>query len=493
MTTVRHWGAAAATTPFPTLERRSIAVNTFTRQIAVGDEAAGSVGTPLPLIALRYFDARASYVLNDLVVQNGIQYKAKGSISAGAFNASQWDVADSSGSVLRAGDTMTGDLTISHAGINTFTINPTDGTHAILRGRDNGKDRWNMFLGNGTAPGGDFVLQRCDNAGAVIDAPFYIPRSTGIPQFTSLLVSSAGQDSTLRLNHPAATGYNYLIGSRGNSSRWTVILGDGQAETGSNTGSDFQIQRYSDAGSGNGTVMHIRRDNANVSLTGGITFTADATVFNGAYSIARHSAGYLLLNGGSAGYVFNNTSNGATLVTIANTGEVAIRSGTSGLPSNNIALKISFPGGGTLYGLRVRTATDGTNALIFFNASDVGVGSIGITSTATTFNTASDERLKEDLQSFDAGHIVDDTEVYNFAWKSTGERSYGVIAQQANTVYPSAVSYAEQTDGWFIDYSKYVPVMLQELKALRGRVMELETAAGLRPTPPEAKPGRKSK
>ena len=76
------------------------------------------------------------------------------------------------------------------------------------------------------------------------------------------------------------------------------------------------------------------------------------------------------------------------------------------------------------------------------------VGGITTTATATSYNTTSDDRLKEDLQSFDAGNIVDDTEVYDFKWKSTGERAYGVIAQQAIEVYPAAVTHTEKNDWW---------------------------------------------
>ena len=69
---------------------------------------------------------------------------------------------------------------------------------------------------------------------------------------------------------------------------------------------------------------------------------------------------------------------------------------------------------------------------------------------------------------------VDDTNVYDFAWKTTGERSYGIVAQEAYEVYPAAVAHMDEHDTWGIDYSKYVPVILQELKALRARVAELE-------------------
>jgi len=109
-----------------------------------------------------------------------------------------------------------------------------------------------------------------------------------------------------------------------------------------------------------------------------------------------------------------------------------------------------------------------------WQCAGVAVGSISITSNATAYNTSSSAELKEDLQSFDAGRIVDDTEVYDFKWKDTTERSYGIIAQQAVEVYPQAITHDEETDWWGVDYSKYVPVLLQELKAVRARLAELE-------------------
>ena len=103
------------------------------------------------------------------------------------------------------------------------------------------------------------------------------------------------------------------------------------------------------------------------------------------------------------------------------------------------------------------------------------------TNVATTYNTSSSAELKEDLQSFDAGNIIDDTEVYDFKWKDTSERAYGIIAQQAVEVYPQAITHNEKDDWWGVDYSKYVPVILQELKALRARVAELEGGAPIDP------------
>jgi len=128
--------------------------------------------------------------------------------------------------------------------------------------------------------------------------------------------------------------------------------------------------------------------------------------------------------------------------------------------------------------LNLNTA-DGAIAL--FSKQGNVVGSIAVNATTTAYYTSSSAELKEDLQTFDAGRIIDATEVYDFKWKNLNERAYGVVAQQAVEVYPQAVNHNEKEDWWGIDYSKYVPVLLQELKAVRARLAELEGKLGLEP------------
>ena len=142
------------------------------------------------------------------------------------------------------------------------------------------------------------------------------------------------------------------------------------------------------------------------------------------------------------------------------------------------AAAFGYTGGGTVFGITMRPVTDNATPMYFYNAAGSAVGSITTTAAATAFNTSSDERLKTDLQAFDAGRIVDATDVYSYKWKDvdSSERFYGVMAQQAQAIYPAAVTYLAEQDWYGIDYSKYVPVLLQELKALRARVATLEGA-----------------
>ena len=128
------------------------------------------------------------------------------------------------------------------------------------------------------------------------------------------------------------------------------------------------------------------------------------------------------------------------------------------------------PGGIATFALT--TVSDFLQA--FYTSTSTLAGAITCNGATTAYGTSSDERLKTDLKGFDAGHIIDATAVYDFKWKASGEQAYGVIAQQANEVYPAAIMYKKDEDWWGVDYSKYVPILLQEAKSLRSRAGKLE-------------------
>jgi hypothetical protein len=88
--------------------------------------------------------------------------------------------------------------------------------------------------------------------------------------------------------------------------------------------------------------------------------------------------------------------------------------------------------------------------------------------------------LKEDLRDYvGAGNVIDALKIWDFRWKTSGERGVGVIAQDAIEVYPDAVSAPRADDDdlrWGVDYSRFVPVLIAEVQALRRRVAKLEQA-----------------
>jgi hypothetical protein len=87
----------------------------------------------------------------------------------------------------------------------------------------------------------------------------------------------------------------------------------------------------------------------------------------------------------------------------------------------------------------------------------------------TALFQTSDRNLKSDIQPFTT--CLDDLlklEPCTFKWKETSETDIGFIAQDVQKVWPSL------TEGNAIAYSRFVPLLLEGLRELHGRVSTLE-------------------
>ena len=185
----------------------------------------------------------------------------------------------------------------------------------------------------------------------------------------------------------------------------------------------------------------------------------------------RTSSGHIVLSDGDGNPrgIFNN--NGTFLVgtTDVTPGQNDTNVGTSITSAGR--LMINNAGADNIMGRN----TDGV--LLSIRKAGEEKGSITVSSTATTYNTSSDERLKENIQDAeDAGSKIDAIKIRQFDWKSDGShQDYGVIAQELIEVAPEAVHQPENTDDMMgVDYSKLVPTLIKEIQTLRNRVAQLE-------------------
>lgn len=132
--------------------------------------------------------------------------------------------------------------------------------------------------------------------------------------------------------------------------------------------------------------------------------------------------------------------------------------------------------GGSGASWRMDTSADST--VIGFFRSGTNVGTISVTTTATAYSTSSDARLKTNVRDYSPGNLLDLLKPRIFDWKTGHKDSIGFVAQELNEVYPQAVSPGDDgeeiTQQWGVDFSKLVPVLVAELKALRARVAQLE-------------------
>jgi len=230
-----------------------------------------------------------------------------------------------------------------------------------------------------------------------------------------------------------------------------------------------------------------------VMLVGSATAASD-------YIVTRPgaaAAGSLTLNGNSGGttgggvriYGQSHATNPNTVTLLAATAEIArtdatgFMVGTTGIIST-AATTVGFsvePTGrmaqvvanNSCIGQR-RTGGNGGVIQTYVDGVGNACGNITTSLNATAFNTSSDGRLKTNLRSIKSGEIIDGLEAWKFDWINADKAGYGVIAQEAEKVFPHAVSIND--DGLYsVDNSKFVPVLLVEAKSLRGRVAALET------------------
>jgi hypothetical protein len=129
------------------------------------------------------------------------------------------------------------------------------------------------------------------------------------------------------------------------------------------------------------------------------------------------------------------------------------------------------------HGIIIKELGSSGQALQTLNSSGTIIGGISTTNTATSFNTSSDQRLKENIaDADDAGSKIDAIQVRKHDWKADGShQDYGMIAQELQTVAPEAVSGDADSDEMMgVDYSKLVPMLVKEIQSLRARVNALE-------------------
>jgi hypothetical protein len=184
-----------------------------------------------------------------------------------------------------------------------LNINGAAGTTRVLEYTTAGSARWAVYV-NGTAESGgnagsDYQIQRYTDAGAAIDTPLSIIRSSGIVSMpkgatlgapaTAPTAVAGTNDTTVatcafvntkagnylplvggvlsgQLNLDGAVGSTRtLMYTTAGSARWAVFV-NGTAESGGNAGSDYQIQRYTDAGAVIDQPLAISRSSGQVSI-----------------------------------------------------------------------------------------------------------------------------------------------------------------------------------------------------------------------------------
>lgn len=126
------------------------------------------------------------------IVQGSAQYNASTNTMVGNLvgNVTGDVTGSASLNVLKSGDTMTGNLTVSKASPVVSFIRPSSGTSANIESYVSSNARWVIAPGDqssetGSNAGSNFLIARYSDAGSYIDNPLTISRATGVTDFTS--------------------------------------------------------------------------------------------------------------------------------------------------------------------------------------------------------------------------------------------------------------------------------------------------------------------
>jgi hypothetical protein len=255
---------------------------TFKKVDAPADQKIWDIQTTDTQLVFRTANDAYSSATNWLTVtRSGATVNSINTLVRPTFNGNTaWDAGNFNPALYAAlsGATFSGAVSLSYAS-PALTLNaPVSGQQRSININTNGSGRWQFGATSGAESGSnagsDFFIARYSDAGAFIDSPFLISRSSGVTTFGgNVQATGTAVDRSISISANAGQIRALNFQSAG-VNRWQVSTGNG-AESGSNVGSNFLIARYADNGTFIENVASFNRSTGNGTFNR--PFTVDTT------------------------------------------------------------------------------------------------------------------------------------------------------------------------------------------------------------------------
>lgn len=179
-------------------------------------------------------------------------------------------------------------LTGNYTGNNALATGAT-GTNRGFYAQTGGVHRWSVVADSnpesGTNAGSNFSINRFDDSGTLLGSALSINRANGTATFSGIIsgtsaafTSTVAATTNVSVSDAAATTRGYFIRTGANN-RW-LLYGATDAESGSNSGTNFAIARYADAGTFLGNPLSINRATGAITVESTISAATAPTAGN---------------------------------------------------------------------------------------------------------------------------------------------------------------------------------------------------------------------
>ena len=164
---------------------------------------------------------------------------------------------------------------------------------------------------------------------------------------------------------------------------------------------------------------------------------------------------------------------------ISNAGLVCIGD-TAGYSGGHDAVsRMQISGGGSVLGIRQTQVTDASHRVVQVFTDNGGTyrGRITINNSATLFTSASDYRLKENVETLPNGlDRLKQLKPVKFKWKEHDYTSEGFIAHEVQEIYPDAVVGEKDADTMqSMDYGKITQLLVKAIQEQQTIIDDLKS------------------
>ncbi len=208
-------------------------------------------------------------------------------------------------------------------------------------------------------------------------------------------------------------------------------------------------------------------------------------LYSGAYCFNVKSTDGIPVTGREIGAIYvRDTSNNRMPLIISNQGRININQTNTSTSFGSSTGWLTIANGTGAYNFyNYYTGTDGGSGCARYRLDNTSpsffdfyyqttqVGYITTNGTDIFYTNTSDYRLKEDLKSFDGMSLLEQIQVYDFKWKESDNRMYGVVAHELQDVVPQAVvGNKDEEKLQAVDYSKLVPILIKSIQELKAEI-----------------------